>query len=70
MSSHKTPTPEVTTTAPLKDDFSVEEVARHRWTVHPLTVRRLINSGALKAYRVGRLMRLKRTELERYEATN
>lgn len=34
------------------------------YDVHPATIRRWIANGRLPAYRVGRLVRIKRTDLE------
>jgi excisionase family DNA binding protein len=45
--------------------YSVREVA-HRLGVHPETIRRLIHDGRLEAVRVGRVLRVEPSELERF----
>jgi excisionase family DNA binding protein len=46
---------------------SVREVAR-RLGVHPETIRRLIHDGRLEAVRIGRVLRVESSELERFLA--
>jgi excisionase family DNA binding protein len=46
---------------------SVREVAR-RLGVHPETIRRLIHDGRLEAIRIGRVLRVESSELERFLA--
>ena len=48
--------------------ISTKEVAA-RLGIAPMTVRRLIYSGQLKASKVGRLIRVKDTELEAFMAS-
>ena len=43
-----------------------EEIAA-RWRVSEDTVYRAIHSGKLKAFRVGKALRVKQDEVERYE---
>ena len=47
--------------------YSVRQVA-DRLAVHPETIRRLIHDGRLEAVRVGRVLRVHGSELERFLA--
>jgi excisionase family DNA binding protein len=46
---------------------TVEELAE-RWGVHPITVRRMIERGELKAVQFARRVRIRESEVERYLA--
>jgi excisionase family DNA binding protein len=45
--------------------LNVKEAAR-AWAVSPWTIRAYIRDGKLRAVRIGRLVRLETTELERF----
>lgn len=46
--------------------YSVSNLAE-RWDCHQDVVRRLIRTGALQSFRVGDLIRVRASEVERYE---
>ena len=50
----------------MKESYRIDELAL-RWAVSPRTIYRLIESRALKAFRVGTSWRINRDELLRYE---
>jgi excisionase family DNA binding protein len=50
-----------------QQQFSIQQLAA-RWAVHPLTVRRRIKRGEIKALRLGRqIVRIELAEVERIE---
>lgn len=50
------------------DYFTIDELA-DRWKLSQSTVRRKIKTGELVTVRIGRAVRIERTEIERIEAT-
>lgn len=50
------------------DYFTIDELAE-RWKLSQSTVRRKIKAGELATVRIGRAVRIERTEVERIEAT-
>ncbi|MBM4073866.1 MAG: helix-turn-helix domain-containing protein, partial [Planctomycetes bacterium] len=53
-------------TQPAKP-FTPKTLAR-RWDCTPMHVRRLVAAGRLQAFRLGRLIRIRQLEVERFEA--
>jgi excisionase family DNA binding protein len=47
--------------------WTIHQVAQERWNCCILTVHRLIKAGKLKPHRIGRMVRISQTELERFE---
>ena len=47
------------------DYYSVKEIAE-KVSVHPNTVRNWIESGELKAYKLGRVLRIKKEDFEAF----
>jgi excisionase family DNA binding protein len=58
----------IATTVRLRDAVSITDAAR-LLDVHYETVRRLVASGKLEAFRVGRVIRIRRSVLLRYLQT-
>ena len=46
--------------------FSVNDLAS-RWNCNPMSVYRLVESGKIKCFRIGRAIRIAKAEVERYE---
>ena len=55
-------------TEPTRDAYSIQETAK-RWGVSDNTIRTLIDTGQLYAFRVGRQLRIPTTELNRLANT-
>jgi excisionase family DNA binding protein len=53
--------------APPRSFLTIRQLAA-RWHVSPRTIRRKINTGELRAVRIGRQLRVPVREAERYEA--
>lgn len=53
---------------PLKEYTTFEAAAYLR--CNPVTIRRMVNDGRLKAYRVGPRLRFTQMELDRYKKKN
>jgi len=52
----------------MKYPYSIRTLSE-RWDCHPDVVRRLVKSGALQSFRVGALIRIAWSEVERYECS-
>jgi excisionase family DNA binding protein len=63
--SSRYPTPSPATTPVRREAVSID-VAAELLDVSGKTVRRLVKAGTLRAFRVGRLWRIRRDELRRY----
>lgn len=50
----------------VPNDFTIKEFAQVL-RIHPMTVHRMIKSGGVEIYRVGRAVRIPYTELERIQ---
>ena len=52
----------------MRTPYSIKTLSE-RWDCHPDVVRRLVKSGALQSFRVGALIRIAWSEVERYECS-
>jgi excisionase family DNA binding protein len=50
----------------VKDFLNTINSLADRWEVDPVTIRRLIDRGELRAVMVGRSIRIRESEVERY----